>query len=194
MALLISNKGTGAGGCRTTLNGNEFENKTDNRCNLIDYKRVDIYKKSINGYYLIKSVSVNIDIIYITKKGLKYYLKQKYNIDDLDLFEPDEAYIIEPKNQKPTLKILEKKSQTQNGSVDIKLWAGSDIKKDYELALGHIFTVEYALCISSFLQDNFKTNKRYIRLKQTSDASNIKVFNGYDEDYFQKINKWINQS
>lgn len=47
---------------------------------------------------------------------------------------PDEAFIIIDNNKtntKPLVKNLEKKYQNNKGNVDIKLWAGSGIKREY---------------------------------------------------------------
>ena len=49
-------------------------------------------------------------------------MKYKYNISMFRC--PDEAYIIEYKNGKIQVKILEKKEQNVEGSVETKLWAG----------------------------------------------------------------------
>jgi len=55
------------------------------------------------------------------------YMKNKYNIE---LFRcPDEAYIIEYTSGRKVIKILEKKEQNVEGSVETKLWSGPSLKK-----------------------------------------------------------------
>lgn len=64
-------------------------------------------------------------------------MKNKYNIE---LFRyPDEAYLIEYNTGKKVIKILEKKEQKVEGSVETKLWSGSSLKREYELLLGNDF-------------------------------------------------------
>ena len=79
---------------------------------------------------------------------MKIYFKIKFNIQ---LFRnPDEVFIIETKN-KYYVKILEKKEQHVNGSVETKLWAGPALKREYQIILGKKFIVDYAFCINNFL-------------------------------------------
>jgi hypothetical protein len=55
------------------------------------------------------------------------------------------------------------------------------------------FIVEYAFCISKFLQNKFEsTDNKYIIIKEILEEDNIKIFYGDDSDYFDKILLWIN--
>ena len=75
-------------------------------------------------------------------------MKNKYNIE---LFRcPDEAYIIEYYNGKKIIKILEKKEQNIEGSIETKLWSGPSLKREYELVLGNNFIIEYGFCVNDF--------------------------------------------
>ena len=108
---LIVNKGTGAGGANTNLNGKKFEDKTNNIPRLFEngYEKIILNKKTKYGYYLTKTFE-DKKIIFVSQSGLKDYIKHKYNIQ---LFRcPDEAYIIEYNTCKKVIKILEKKEQT----------------------------------------------------------------------------------
>lgn len=119
----IINKGTGAGGSKTTKNGNNFESKTDNHKLLINkYGSIKLNKKSVYVEY----IRANKKITCIKQQDFINYMKIKYNI--MSYRKPDEAYIIEHDNKKILL-ILEKKNQNVNGSVDIKLWASPSFKK-----------------------------------------------------------------
>ena len=107
---LIINKGTGAGGANTNYYGKKFEEKTNNQQRLLElgYTKNSFTKnpKKAYDYYLSKTFEDKI-IVFVLQNGLKIYMKNKYNID---LFRcPDEAYIIEYKNGRKVIKILEKK-------------------------------------------------------------------------------------
>jgi hypothetical protein len=118
-------------------------------------------------------------------------MKNKYNID---LFRcPDEAYIIEYNNGKNVIKILEKKEQNVEGSVETKLWSGPSLKREYELILGSKFTVFYGFCVSEFLKKKLVSNeKKYITLNTIFNENNIVVLFGDDENYFETFDNWLN--
>jgi len=94
---MSANKGTGAGGKNTNKNGLNFEKISDSIPKLLDdgfiRKELSTSKKSKNkfSFYLEKIVS-NKTIIFLTKNGLKEYLKIFLNIDIFR--QPDEAYLI----------------------------------------------------------------------------------------------------
>ena len=97
-------------------------------------------------------------IIFVLQYGLKMYMKHKYNIE---LFRcPDEAYIIEYNTGRKVIKILEKKEQNVEGSVETKLWSGPSLKREYELVLGDNFEVYYGFCVSEFLKKKLTSNKK----------------------------------
>jgi hypothetical protein len=184
------NKGTGAGGKNTNANGKRFEYITDIQSKLFENK----YKKKILGkgkysYYLYKNINNN-KIIYLSQNGLKLYVKKMFNIEIFR--KPDEAYIIE-KNGKYIMKILEKKNQNVEGSVETKIHACYFLRREYEIIMGKNFSIEYAFCLNKFFKDKINSNKKkYTILKQMLDEYNITIFFGEDDDYFDKIYKWIN--
>ena len=187
---VIINKGTGAGGKNTNINGKSFENITNIENILFNNKFEKIVlEKSKYSYYLYKNID-NKKIIYLLQNGLKLFMKKNFNIN---LFRcPDEAYIIQI-NDKYIMKILEKKAQHVDGYVDLKLWSGPSLKREYEIILGKKFTVEYAFCVNKFLQDKINSNiDKYKILNQILNESNINIFYGEDDNYFDKIYKWIN--
>lgn len=120
-------------------------------------------------------------------------MKNKYNIE---LFRcPDEAYIIEYNNGKKVIKILEKKEQNVEGSVETKLWSGPSLKKEYEIMLGENFEVHYGFCVSEFLKKKLTSNeKKYTILNSILNENNITVLYGDDENYFEKLYIWFNNS
>ena len=129
-------------------------------------------------------------IIFVLQNGLKTYMKHKYNIE---LFRcPDEAYIIEYTSGKKIIKILEKKEQRVNGSVETKLWSGPSLKREYELALGNKFEVFYGFCVSDFLKKRIiSTEKKYMILNTIFTENDITVLFGDDVDYFEIFDIWL---
>jgi hypothetical protein len=117
-------------------------------------------------------------------------MKQNY---DINLFRcPDEAYIIEYKNGKKIIKILEKKEQNVEGSVETKLWSGPALKREYELVLNDLFEVHYSFCVNNFLKNKItSSDQKYVILNKILDEYNIPILFGEDADYFERIDKWI---
>ena len=187
------NKGTGAGGANTNYFGKKFEEKTNNELILLNNKYEKThFSKKVNDYYLSKTFD-DKTIIFVAQNGLKTYMKNKFNIL---LFRcPDEAYIIEYNTGDKVIKILEKKNQNVEGSVETKLWAGPSLKREYELVLGKDWKVYYGFCISEFLQKKFNSDeKKYTVLNIILNENNIDVLFGDDENYFEILDNWINSS
>ena len=191
------NKGTGAGGANTNSNGKKFEEKTNNQTKLLDigYIKYSFTKKTKNmhDFYLSKTFQEEEGkekkIIFVLQNGFKTYMKHKYNKDVFRC--PDEAYIIEY-NNKIVIKILEKKKQNVEGSVETKLWSGPSLKREYELVLGDNFEIHYGFCVSDFLKKKLtSTEPKYIIFNQIITENNIYVLFGDDEDYFETLDKWI---
>jgi hypothetical protein len=186
-ASLIINKGKGAGGANTTFYGKKFEDKTNNQERLIEMGYVKHLK---NGYYYLEKTFEDKTVVFVLQDGLKKYLKNKYNIE---IFRrPDEAYIIEYTNGEKVIRILEKKEQNKEGSVETKLWAAGGLKREYELVLGNEFKVVYGFCVSKFLQNKFvSSDKKFVILNQILQENDIDVLFGDDENYFATLDKWI---
>lgn len=191
----IINKGTGAGGSNTNYYGKFFEEKTDNQKRLLQDGYIkNIFKncKKAYGYYLSKQ-NEEKTIIFVTQNGLKSYMKEKYN---KELFRcPDEAYIIEYATGKIVIKILEKKEQRVEGSVETKLWSAPSLKREYEIVLGSSFEVHYAFCINDFLKKKITSDlQKYIILNTILNENNISVLFGDDNNYFETFDNWLNNS
>jgi hypothetical protein len=191
------NKGTGAGGANTNLFGKKFEDKTNNQERLLEQGYIKNSFKKIRSsktydYYLSKTFD-DKTVIFVLQNGLKTYMKKKY---DIELFRcPDEAYIIEYNNGKKLIKILEKKEQNVEGSVETKLWSGPSLKREYELVLSDEFDVDYGFCVSQFLKDKLTSNqKKYLILNKIFKESNITVLFGDDKNYFETFDNWFNSS
>jgi len=194
--LIIINNGTGAGGVKTNYYGKKFEEKTNNQQRLLKmgYTKNSFTKnpKKAYDYYLLK-IFEDKTIVFVLQNGLKMYMKNKYNIE---LFRcPDEAYIIEYTSGRKVIKILEKKEQNVEGSVETKLWSGPSLKREYELVLGAEFEVFYGFCVSEFLKNKIMSNeKKYTILNTIFNENNIVVLFGDDDNYFETFDTWFNNS
>ena len=190
---IIQNKGTGAGGANTNLNGISFEKKTDNEPRLLSagFVRKPIpVSKAKYAYYLEHEIGPDESITYLTQSGLKLYFAHFFHNKDI-CREPDEAYLFRNGN-KYTLKILEKKNQNTEGSVDTKLLAGKGFIDEYEFILGPNFTVKYAFCISEFLKkDYISDRKKSQALRHINEKYDIAVLYGDDDNYFDTLDEWI---
>lgn len=182
----LKNKGTGAGGAKTNENGKQFEEITNNEMRLLSQGFIKtVMNKNKFGYYLSKKEERS-DVIFVLQGGLVDYMKHEF---DIELFRnPDEAYIIRRPGEKTVIKILEKKHQNVQGSVETKLWAAVALKREYELVCGEDFEIKYAFC----LNDWFKQQKsdKYIYLHMILEENDIDVFYA-DNDYFHKLDLWI---
>jgi len=194
--LIIVNKGTGAGGANTNYYGKQFEEKTNNQKRLLEmgYTENSFTKKPKKTYdYYLSKMYEDKTVVFVLQNGLKIYMKKKYNIE---LFRcPDEAYIIEYNTGRKVIKILEKKEQNVEGSVETKLWSGPSLKREYELVLGSDFEVCYGFCVSEFLKNKLISNeKKYTILNTIFNENNIAVLFGDDDNYFETFDKWFNNS
>lgn len=195
---IIINKGTGAGGSNTNYYGKKFEEKTNNQNRLLDsgYVKYTFYNeakkkpKKAYDFYLSKTDEEKT-VSFVLQNGLKMYMKNRYGIE---LFRcPDEAYIIEYNTGKKVIKILEKKEQNVEGSVETKLWSGPSLKREYELVLGPDFEVQYGFCVSAFLKNKLTSNeKKYVILNTILAENNIAILFGDDDNYFEQFDNWFN--
>lgn len=190
----IINKGTGAGGSNTTFYGKKFEDKTDNQSRLLEMGYIKNGTKK-NETYLSKTFE-DKTVVFVLQNGLKTYMKKKYNIGSLFRC-PDEAYIIEYTSGRKVIKILEKKEQNVEGSVETKLWAGHSLKREYEMVLemeGFAFEVEYGFCVNEFLKKKLTSdNLKYTILNRIFQEDNIAVLFGDDENYFDTLDVWMDR-
>lgn len=191
----IKNRGFGAGGKNTTLNGLSFEIKTSIEKKLLEsnYNKIVINNKQKYGYYL-EYKEENKQIIFLLQSGFKSYFKKKYNINIYK--HPDEAFIIY-NNDNIYIKIIEKKNQNVEGSVEDKLKTGLFNKKEYERMLKSLknINISYSFCVSKFLQNKFESNIiKYKNMKEILDEDNIKLFYGEEMNYNDNLLDWINKN
>ena len=192
----IINKGTGAGGANTNKNGKSFEEKTNNESRLLSngFVRKNIPKKEKTKYgYYLEKVDGNKTIHFVSQSGLKYYMEHFHNIKMCR--KPDGAYIITDNiTNNINVKILEKKTQKDDGSVEDKLLLGSYFKfVEYPSCLGEKFKVEYAFCLASYFKKIYNSEKlKWKIVKKDNEKNNIPVLFGDDHDYYDKLDEWIN--
>ena len=189
----IVNRGTGAGGANTNANGKRFEAETNNETRLLadGFKKTVLSTTSKYGYYM-KGDYDEYSVVFMSQTGLKAYIKSKWGIDLWRC--PDEAYLIEFNNpdERPILKILEKKEQSVEGSVETKLMSGAAFRREYEIALGDRCIIHYAYCVNNFLKNKLESNERkYNVLKQILAEDKVPMFYGEDADYFENLDEWI---
>jgi hypothetical protein len=185
------NKGTGAGGAATNYYGKLFETKTDNETRLLNAGFIKTVTTAHTkfGYFLSKRFE-NKRVIFVSQSGLKEFIKRFYNID---LFRhPDEAYIFEYTDGRRVIKILEKKEQNVEGSVDVKLLSGPIFCEEYMEALENKFEVKYAFCVNKFLQDKIlSSDKKHVIFNKIMAKHRIDILYGDDLNYFDKLDAWL---
>jgi hypothetical protein len=191
---LLVNKGTGAGGANTTHNGLAFERKVANEDRLLSSGFVHKYigKKHKNKYsYYLEKITAKQTIHFVKQNGLVEYMLcfHKKIVDR----HPDAAYIfIDNITGDITVKILEIKNQNRSGSVEDKLCLGSHFIEEYSSYFNHEFKVEYAFCVSSFLKTRYNSDRRWSHIRPIMIKHNISVLFGGDDDYFSKLDEWLN--
>jgi hypothetical protein len=190
------NRGFGAGGSNTNHYGKIFETHTNNYIRLMEngYEKISMCKnpKKQTDFYLTKRID-DKTITFVLQTGLKKYMKMKYNIHTFRY--PDEAFIVEYDDGRKNVKIIEKKEQQVEGSVETKLWSSPSLRREYELVLGEQFIVEYCLCVSDFLQKKMVSNElKYVTLNHIFKENKICVLFGCDKNYFQMFDEWFNNS
>jgi hypothetical protein len=179
------NKGHGAGGARTNLSGKCFEAATDIVPHLekLGFERTKMDNKKFS-FYMQKQYE-NKTVTFVSQHGFKAYCKKYFDSHVPRC--PDEAFIIdEYGSASKVVKILEKKNQTCQGSVDTKLYCGPGFICEYEDCLGPGFSVEYALTLNDFFKD-----PHYDRMHRVIKKLNVPVFYGNEENYFDNILSWV---
>jgi hypothetical protein len=159
---------------------------TSNLNNLIN----DGFTRSCEGHLF--KINENYTLTYFTQGELKRYFQKKY---DVSIFrKPDEAYLLELNDGRKILKILEKKYQGVEGSVEDKLLTGNQIKREYTIKLQSLnIEVSYAYCVNQFLEKKLKSNKdKYIIWNKMFLQDDIAIFYGGNDNYFLRLNEWIN--
>ena len=173
----LVNRGTGAGGANTNVNGLSFEQQTD----LITHY---ITQFSFLFYKTIKFVIS--DRVYEIANQANFF-KHMGDEADPDVTKahgcknPDEV-IIDRVNRK--IFIIEKKNQNRSGSVCEKIQSGPFKKQHYQATFPD-WEVVYIYTLSSWFFDNMVPTIAYLR------REGIPVFLGNSDTYKQTIINFI---
>tara|TARA_X000000368_G_C22970864_1_gene685402 strand:- start:433 stop:990 length:558 start_codon:yes stop_codon:yes gene_type:complete len=177
----INNRGTGAGGAQTNVNGLPYEIITS-----LDTEFTVI--RNINKYTNIISFNrYNGEFVHTMQRGFKIYMIERNQINNDTEFphgckRPDEC-IIDETNRK--VYILEKKFQQTSGSVCEKIQTGI-FKKIAYTRLFPEYTVHYIYCLSRWLFDNIST----ITIEENRN-NGVMMFCGDDVNYKRNIVQYI---
>ena len=186
------NKGTGAGGAQTNANGKAFEEKTCHLSYLGGKKCAIPGKRGKNDVYYEKQTEDG-SITYLSQGGIKSYFKWKFEVEMER--HPDEAYLIQKGNHY-ALRVVEKKNQNVDGSVEDKLMTGLAILHEYKDRIEEAgimgWKVEYAYCLSPFLKKKYQSeDSKWKSLRKFNQQYGIEVFFGEEEDYHRILDAWI---
>ena len=184
------NKGTGAGGKNTNITGKAFEKITDMQDWLIK-RNFKVVNNEFCTSSFLEYIDKKISIQHFTQYSFQQYILKKFNIH-FD-FLPDCAFIItDKKSNIINIRILEKKTQNGEGSVDTKLFGAPTLKKIYqEKYFGDKFNVNYAYIVNDYYKDKFNSATKFMYLKEEFDNADIRIFYSSDENYFDAIYKWL---
>lgn len=177
----IINRGTGAGGANTNVNGLSYEDKTD-------LSSLYVYcVQDTNENKIIKFTGYECEFINVSKTALHKYMtdigERNANLQPASgCKQPDEAYI---NHDKKTIFIIEKKFQQTSGSVDEKIQTGP-FKKYHYGKLFPGYAVHYIYCLS----DWFKREEYASVLEYLTD-NGIPIFWGNDANYKSLIVDFI---
>jgi len=175
------NRGTGAGGANTNLNGLSFENKF--------YKLFsnNINKKIIKYGYTQISIN-NTELIYCKKSQFRNYMNSRYltdyNIPVLSGCKNPDCVIIDIENKK--IYIIEIKYQNSNGSTLEKIQTACMKQENYNERYPN-YNIEYIYCFSEWFKNNCYAELHYLKKK------NIKYY-FIDSDMSKLINYICNVS
>ena len=82
--------------------------------------------------------------------------------------------------------------QAQRLKAREKLWAGAAFAEEYRWCLGTDFNVEYAFCLSSYLQKDFLSEtKKYTFLRHYLAKEGVPVLFGEAPDYYATLDAWL---
>lgn len=132
--------------------------------------------------------------VYLSRDAFKNYFKDHFGITPFR--SPCEAYVIFPKAGEDyfVVKLVEKKAQIHGSerTFETKIWSSISLKKEFEITLGEHFRVEYAICLNSVLEVEYKNlNIRKINIIQALlRENNVFLFFGEQPDYLKQLNIW----
>lgn len=196
----LINRGTGAGGKNTNVNGKQFEKVTELMETLT--KEYGFVKDGTKWHKEFKEKKIKINFlcketlqflyVYVRQRNFKKFFKL-FNISDKDfnmLKHPDDSFIIVDKTKKNMhVIIVEKKVQNVSGSVIEKLYASSFFKRKYKRNLnieGYVVNVNYILCLNDYLLKEMNRQEDVLALFEEDDIKLV-TSDKYKVDYLESI-------
>ena len=173
----LVNRGTGAGGANTNLNGLSFEQLTD---------LITLFTIQESGKFHRTIKFPGNDRVFEIAKQANFFKHMESEADPNVLRahgckNPDEV-IIDRVNRK--IFIIEKKNQNRSGSVCEKIQSGPFKIQHYQKTFPD-WKVVYIYTLSSWFFDNMKPSIEYLR------REGIPVFRGNSDTYKQELIDFI---
>lgn len=129
--------------------------------------------------------------VFLSRDAFKPFFQDVYGV--MPYRSPCEAYLTISDNaeQQTVVRLLEKK-HTGHGTLEPKLWTSISWKKEYEIALGGAFHVEYAICLDGELEVQFKNLniRKFTVVNTLLNENNIPLFFGEHPEYLKQVNAW----
>ena len=179
--IIPKNRGSGAGGANTNLNGLAFENKTSLKKYIINIRKE-------NGFPVVKFPECDKEFIYLSKCQLQKYMKYKGEMTDAPKMhgakEPDQCYVNESNKN---LFILEDKFQQTTGSVVEKIQT-VNAKIDNYKEQYPTYNIKYIYCLSNWFKNNIQAELKFL------EKHNIPIFWGDDKNFHKNLIEYISKS
>lgn len=178
--MIIKNKGTGAGGARTNLNGLPYEKMTDLASEFSIVSRESTHKV----VHFNADPQNDRNFIRARKNKFKKYMEPFTNHDMKWVHgskKPDECYIDE--NSK-TIFVIEKKFQQIEGSICEKIQSAPCKIWNYKKIFPQ-HNIVYTYTLSDWYKEHCPAELEYLEEK------NIPVFWGNDDDYKSQMVNYI---
>lgn len=199
----IKNRGTGAGGANTNINGKAYEKKVSHTDRLLEdgyVKKLTPFKRYLDkiedfSVYYEKQLGPTTSVIYTKQNDFLYWLNYKHqaNFNVKEGKRPDGAYIFYEGSEMTHVYIIEAKTQNVDGSVKEKVESADFKLFHYKQRFEKLTAkpkIHYAFSLDNYLKEWYQ-GSCCDDLRQYNQDHNIAVFFGEDPDYWFKLNKWI---
>ena len=182
------NRGTGAGGSKTTANGALFEGESSLWTHLQNHFGFSETRKG-KAVFLQKS-----PVLYFEQTNLARYYGEAWELPLKHFYhKPDMAFVVENEpNAISELVVLEAKSQNGSGSVYEKLYAGPKREIAYKKMLGPVENYRFAYCLNPYLWEKVNNSDGPFQdLREEMAEKRISLFEAGSPNYFDNITAWL---
>ena len=212
----LHNQGHGAGGAQTVRNGAAFEAdcSVEPQLEAYGFHRLHWGKPRFKTHYcwqrrvpLPDNAPPRVEM-YFTQGGLGQFIKKSReykssidadptqcllwspskNYEYRSENKPDAAFLIVEHTDDVSLSIIEMKTQNGSGSVDIKLLAGTNFRRTYEIDFPDWY-VQYAFCVQGYLEKQYDKNWKHIKTLLKDD--NIPCYKRSDPNVQTTMLDWV---